>query len=139
MSMSHYSEASSRTKSPSVHGECRCGLDAPLMTSWTDSNPGRRFYGCGMYKIQGYKRCNHFVWYDEKLGPRAKEMISTLKQKLKIANLKIDAAKIQEDEMSKKIRNLNMRIMYKHVKDGGIAHDNKIFFYLFITIDNQTR
>ncbi|XP_058776614.1 uncharacterized protein At4g04775-like [Vicia villosa] len=100
--MSHYSEASSRTKSPSVHGECRCGLDAPLMTSWTDSNPGRRFYGCGMYKIQGYKRCNHFVWYDEEMDPRAKEMISTLNQKLKIANLKIDAGKIQEDEMSKK-------------------------------------
>ncbi|XP_058784024.1 uncharacterized protein At4g04775-like [Vicia villosa] len=118
--MSRYSEASSRTKSPSVHGECRCGLDAPLMTSWTDSNPGRRFYGCGMYKIQGYKRCNHFVWYDEEMGPRAKEMISTLNKKLKIANFKIDAGKIRQDEMNKKISNLNLKIKYLKISIASI-------------------
>ncbi|XP_058768557.1 uncharacterized protein At4g04775-like [Vicia villosa] len=105
--MSRCSEASSRTKSSSIHGECRCGLDAPLMTSWTDANPGRRFYGCGMYKIQGYKRCNHFVWYDEEMGPRAKDMISKLNQRLNIANLKIDEGKIQEDELNRKIKKLN--------------------------------
>ncbi|AET05292.1 hypothetical protein MTR_8g103730 [Medicago truncatula] len=26
---------------------CYCGVDSPLVTSWTDENPGRRFHGCG--------------------------------------------------------------------------------------------
>ncbi|RZC02594.1 hypothetical protein D0Y65_017635 [Glycine soja] len=30
---------------------CLCNVEAPLVTSWTEDNPGRRFYGCGQYKI----------------------------------------------------------------------------------------
>lgn len=49
--MSQFFETSNRTKSPSMGDECRCSLDAPLMTSWTDANPGCRFYMCGMHKV----------------------------------------------------------------------------------------
>lgn len=30
---------------------CRCGLPAKIVTSWTDNNPGRRFFGCPLYKV----------------------------------------------------------------------------------------
>ncbi|KAF8099956.1 hypothetical protein N665_0234s0004 [Sinapis alba] len=30
---------------------CRCGLPAKIVTSWTDNNPGRRFFGCLLYKV----------------------------------------------------------------------------------------
>ncbi|XP_058752409.1 uncharacterized protein LOC131625578 [Vicia villosa] len=103
--MSRYSETSSRTKSPFVHGKCRCGLDAPLMTSWTDVNRRRCFYGCGMYEIQRYKRCNYFVWYDEEMCLRAKDMISTLIQRLNNAKVKID-----EYELNMKIKYLKFSI-----------------------------
>ena len=36
---------------------CLCNIEAPLVTSWTEDNPGRRFYGCGLYKV----RKNNFV------------------------------------------------------------------------------
>ncbi|XP_058763747.1 uncharacterized protein LOC131637175 [Vicia villosa] len=108
--MSRCSVASNRSKASSVHGECRCGLDAPLMTSWTDANPGRRFYGCGMYKIQGSKRCNHFVWYDEEMGARAKDMISSLNQRLISAKVTIEEGKKAEDELNKQIKDLKMKI-----------------------------
>ncbi|CAK8566556.1 unnamed protein product [Lathyrus sativus] len=75
--MSGFSQASSRIKShsnfKSNHGKCLCGLEAPLMTSWTDSNPRRCFYGCGMYKLVGQKRCGHFVWYDEEMTQEQKK------------------------------------------------------------------
>ncbi|KAL5179257.1 F-box protein 7 [Glycine soja] len=27
---------------------CLCNIEAPLVTSWTEENPGRHFYGCGL-------------------------------------------------------------------------------------------
>ncbi|KAK8574053.1 hypothetical protein V6N13_097047 [Hibiscus sabdariffa] len=29
--------------------KCNCGLDADLRTSWSNANPGRRFFGCSKY------------------------------------------------------------------------------------------
>ena len=31
---------------------CLCNTEAPLVTSWTEENPGRRFYGCGLHKVR---------------------------------------------------------------------------------------
>jgi hypothetical protein len=28
---------------------CFCSLPAPIKTSWTEDNPGRRFWGCASY------------------------------------------------------------------------------------------
>ncbi|CAI0625615.1 unnamed protein product, partial [Linum tenue] len=33
-----------------------------LKTSWTEANPGRRFYGCSKYGTDG--ACNFFRWHD---------------------------------------------------------------------------
>ncbi|XVE92316.1 hypothetical protein REPUB_Repub01dG0086200 [Reevesia pubescens] len=30
---------------------CFCNLKSPRWTSWTSSNPGRRFYGCSQYPV----------------------------------------------------------------------------------------
>lgn len=35
----------------SLRYECHCGIDASLMTTWTDANPGCHCYGCGIYKV----------------------------------------------------------------------------------------
>ncbi|CAL9224882.1 unnamed protein product [Arabidopsis halleri] len=42
---------------------CRCGLPAKIVTSWTDNNPGRRFFGCPLFK-KG-RHCDYFDWFDE--------------------------------------------------------------------------
>ncbi|XP_057801455.1 uncharacterized protein LOC131016752 [Salvia miltiorrhiza] len=60
---------------------CRCEfegrrLQAPRITSWTDDNPGRRFYGCRNWRM---KNCGFFVWYDEPMCERAREVINYLK------------------------------------------------------------
>ena len=44
-SSSYTSEAQSRVF-------CLCNIETPLVTSWTKENPGRRFYGCGLYKAR---------------------------------------------------------------------------------------
>ncbi|XP_057768008.1 uncharacterized protein LOC130988235 [Salvia miltiorrhiza] len=52
------------------------------MTSWTEDNPGRRFYGCRNWKT---KNCGYFDWMDEPMSERAKEVINDLKRE----NLKL--------------------------------------------------
>ncbi|XP_057803108.1 uncharacterized protein LOC131018399 [Salvia miltiorrhiza] len=60
---------------------CECHTDgkrtrAVIMTSWTDENPGRRFYGCRNWKT---KNCGLFDWIDEPMTERAKDIINELK------------------------------------------------------------
>uniref|UniRef100_A0A1J3IYL7 GRF-type domain-containing protein n=2 Tax=Noccaea caerulescens TaxID=107243 RepID=A0A1J3IYL7_NOCCA len=43
----------------------RCGLPAKIVTSRTDNNPGRRFFGCPLYKKGRTDHCDYFDWFDE--------------------------------------------------------------------------
>ncbi|KAK8538933.1 hypothetical protein V6N12_034637 [Hibiscus sabdariffa] len=60
---------------------CRCGLEAKVVVSWTDDNPGRRFYGCKNYGRESHFRL--FTWYDAPLTPRARVVIVGLLRKVK--------------------------------------------------------
>ncbi|KAK8601565.1 hypothetical protein V6N12_051395 [Hibiscus sabdariffa] len=60
---------------------CRCGLKAKIATSWTDDNPGRRFFGYKYYGREGH--CRFFAWYDATLTPRARVVIVGLLRKVK--------------------------------------------------------
>ncbi|XP_058725508.1 uncharacterized protein LOC131596784 [Vicia villosa] len=110
---SHGSISRSSTKQRYYAGECKCGLDAPLMTSWTDANPGRRFYGCGMYKLYGKKGCSHFEWYDEEMSLRAKDLICSLEQRLNAEKCKVIESKVKEDELKMKLKSNS--IMYNEL------------------------
>uniref|UniRef100_A0A162A161 Zinc finger GRF-type domain-containing protein n=1 Tax=Daucus carota subsp. sativus TaxID=79200 RepID=A0A162A161_DAUCS len=39
-------------------GLCSCGFSPVLRTSWTDANPGRRFWGCSQY-VAGSRFASH--------------------------------------------------------------------------------
>ncbi|CAL5193368.1 unnamed protein product [Lathyrus oleraceus] len=86
----------------SLRYECHCGMDAPLMIAWTDANLGRCFYGCGMYKMQGYKKCSNFVRLDEEMNPRTKEVISSLLHNLNYEKLKVKDSIRKDEEMKKR-------------------------------------
>ncbi|XP_058725331.1 uncharacterized protein LOC131596624 [Vicia villosa] len=100
------------TRSCQFRSECRCGLEAPLMTSWTDLNPGRHFFGCGMYKVQGHKRCSHFVWYDDELSSRAKEIISSLQKNLEQERARLDEAYTKVAEVKMKLNAMNLLMKF---------------------------
>ncbi|XP_058773526.1 uncharacterized protein LOC131647679 [Vicia villosa] len=110
--MSQKTVSSASYKNRSVRNECYCGIDAPLMTSWTDSNPGRRFFGCGMYKIQGFKKCSNFVWLDEEMNPRAKEVISSLLQNLNEEKQRVKDSISKEEETRMKMKLLKKQLKF---------------------------
>ncbi|KHN13130.1 hypothetical protein glysoja_048800, partial [Glycine soja] len=61
---------------------CLCNVEAPLVTSWTEDNPGRHFYGCGLYKVTGRKGCNYFEWHDPLGNSCEKRIIVALMKKV---------------------------------------------------------
>ena len=78
---------------------CFCGVPAPLMRSWTDDNPGRRFVGCGNYKM---KPCKFFDWVDEKKShkDRVYQFYSECQQlKIKMANMSVVMKEMEDKKM----------------------------------------
>ncbi|KAK4273661.1 hypothetical protein QN277_017007 [Acacia crassicarpa] len=55
---------------------CYHRMVASRWTSWTDGNPGRRFYGCPYYYQDG--GCGFFAWHDNEFGERANTVIKEL-------------------------------------------------------------
>ncbi|KAJ0825832.1 putative DNA topoisomerase transcription factor GRF family [Helianthus annuus] len=76
---------------------CRCGKEAIILTSWTDNNPGRRFYGC---PDQG-STCGFLGWYDLTRCQRCVDIIPGLlraRKNLEAANrVLVDRIKVTED------------------------------------------
>ncbi|KAK4283021.1 hypothetical protein QN277_000024 [Acacia crassicarpa] len=55
---------------------CHHNLLAPWWTSWSDGNPGRRFYGFrNSYQDGG---CRYFKWHDDGFGERENVVIKDL-------------------------------------------------------------
>ncbi|KAL8064380.1 hypothetical protein ABFX02_01G085800 [Erythranthe guttata] len=60
---------------------CSCGLEVVVQTSWTTTNPGRRFVCCPK---RGAGKCKFFFWCDTEIGRRAKLIIPGLLRKIEV-------------------------------------------------------
>ncbi|GJX13874.1 zinc finger C2H2-type/integrase DNA-binding domain-containing protein [Tanacetum coccineum] len=47
---------------------CHCGLPLRVLTSWTPTNPARRFVVCPNRSKPGKKKCGYWEWYDPKIN-----------------------------------------------------------------------
>ncbi|XP_052625947.1 uncharacterized protein At4g04775-like [Lactuca sativa] len=62
---------------------CKCNEEAPMFTSWTAKNPGRRFYGCPNYKDESMN-CKYFMWIDDELTTqRYKDLLFNMHHDMK--------------------------------------------------------
>lgn len=44
---------------------CDCGLPAKIFTAWTNKNPGRKFFGCELYKVHNSSAHNWLLFFLE--------------------------------------------------------------------------
>ncbi|XP_055962459.1 uncharacterized protein LOC126657654 [Mercurialis annua] len=56
---------------------CFCGRGARVFVSWTDKNPGRRFFRCA--DKQG-SQCKYFSWIDDIYSEHINHLLITLKR-----------------------------------------------------------
>ncbi|KAL4586046.1 hypothetical protein LXL04_010677 [Taraxacum kok-saghyz] len=86
---SQYRSTWSSTKSSVCKGKlgpfrrCYCGKEAPCTISWSEKNPGRRYYGC-KYWPDEKEDCGYFDWYDDETSDWYKKLLNDLKPKRKI-------------------------------------------------------
>ena len=78
-----YHHPSSSMDAPSAIPVCYCGEPAAMKTSWSDENPGRRFFGCPRYRRFSNGHCRFFLWFDAPLTGRSKAVIVGLLRKVK--------------------------------------------------------
>ncbi|KAJ1400925.1 Zinc finger, GRF-type [Sesbania bispinosa] len=55
---------------------CMCGVPCKIQTSWTEKNPGRRFFGCGNYGMLHH--CQYFSWIDQATCERSTKVMNGL-------------------------------------------------------------
>ncbi|PWA64032.1 zinc finger, GRF-type [Artemisia annua] len=57
---------------------CTCGKSAVVKTSWTNRNPGRRFFGCPTIG----SNCPFLGWLDPPMCPRSVDIIPGLLRRI---------------------------------------------------------
>ncbi|KAK8695592.1 hypothetical protein V6N13_000745 [Hibiscus sabdariffa] len=62
---------------------CGCGVPAHLRTSWSNDNPGRRFFGCKNHGSLVYQPCRFFSWFDPPMPPHAKVVLLGLLKRIR--------------------------------------------------------
>ncbi|TYG98295.1 hypothetical protein ES288_A10G106000v1 [Gossypium darwinii] len=62
---------------------CYCGNLAKLNMSWSNDNPGRRFFGCKKFGSGFRKPCRFFTWFDPPLTPRSQIVLLGLSIKVR--------------------------------------------------------
>ncbi|POO00940.1 Zinc finger, GRF-type, partial [Trema orientale] len=73
---------SSSYSSPSVKPRCKCGELAVIRASWTNENPGRRFYSCPLFEKDKEASYGFFLWLDPKMCRRSMDIIPSLLQRI---------------------------------------------------------
>ncbi|PWA95313.1 zinc finger, GRF-type [Artemisia annua] len=71
--------------------QCWCGQTAVVRTSWTNRNPGRRFYGC----------CDFIDWYDPPMCARSVSIIPGLLRARNAIQATLDDTRREAAKMKK--------------------------------------
>nr|KAJ0216477.1 hypothetical protein LSAT_V11C300119530 [Lactuca sativa] len=85
------------SSSPSTMVMCVCRKWAIVRTSWTDNNPGRRFWGCP----DPNSSCGFIGWYDEPMCARSKVIIPGLLRTINKLRKAMDDIKEQASKHEK--------------------------------------
>ncbi|KAK6137420.1 hypothetical protein DH2020_028843 [Rehmannia glutinosa] len=76
---------------------CHCASKVVLKTSWTNNNPGRRFWACPNYEKGS--NCGFFEWLDDEVCSRAKQIIPGLLAKLNKRDDEMTQMQIKESKL----------------------------------------
>ncbi|XP_031090716.1 uncharacterized protein LOC115995711 [Ipomoea triloba] len=107
MEASYGSSSSTRRRNvgESTDRVCICGNNLKLCTSWTNQNPGRRYWICSNEK--GLRNCSFFEWLDPPMYSRSEMIIHGLLKRINNAKQEIQRLTRQlDDNRSKGKKNM---------------------------------
>lgn len=129
---------------------CKCRKIAPLRTSWTSDNPGRRFWCCPYYGTN-HRSCDFFMWKDPETCERGKSFGNKLLFRIKdlekeIATLKIDQNRsrgnlgVEQDFLSKRCvdveeTNIRLKEELQRIQKKQLVKDTcLVLMFVFLVI-----
>ncbi|XP_031097157.1 uncharacterized protein LOC116001418 [Ipomoea triloba] len=112
---------------PIIH--CKCGHQLKIRTSWTNENPGRRFWLCSA----GISRlgCGFVDWYDPPMCSRSKRIIPGLLKRINRQDEEIRVLNMKLQGQDEEIRVLNMKLQGEKQQEKGKVF-NKIVGILVV-------
>ncbi|KAL4579103.1 hypothetical protein LXL04_015238 [Taraxacum kok-saghyz] len=96
---------------------CFCGRIAIVRTSWTSTNPGRRFHSCP----QTYSRCDFIGWVDPLMCVRSTAIIPGLLRKMNKQDEVNHDLKVEVEKLLVEVRKLKMYLICSCVLIVAIA------------------
>ncbi|XP_021714956.1 uncharacterized protein At4g04775-like [Chenopodium quinoa] len=108
-----------------IPGKCYCGIPPKVETSWTSTNPGRKFVACKFYDAYtGRRGYNFFEWIDVEIVEWQRVITNQLVlekklMKAEIANLKQEVCLLQDqnarlveknEKFSKKLKGSSLEL-----------------------------
>lgn len=129
MSSSYVSSAGSSGHTPSTRGPlCHCAQPTVLCISWSDDNPGRRFYKCDAHGfVVWYDKAPSCLWQKQSLI-EARDKIRVLTQDIKalrdaliqanseLSALQLSRSSVPESDLVTSIKNLFKKHNYESEK-----------------------
>ncbi|KAH7856176.1 hypothetical protein Vadar_033592 [Vaccinium darrowii] len=114
-----------------VDADCGCGVRAPVRTSHSYANPGRRFQGCVNY--QDPMGCKFFKWVDPQTCPRGlvygRHLLNKIGQMEKRdEDLKrlLEVAEMDKEKLMKKIDKLSRMNEALRKKNEALEKKNEV-------------
>lgn len=83
---------------------CYCGYPVVEKTSWTNENPGRRFFGCALWDNESDLSCKFFRWKDPEVSQRTKEVILGLLARKKMLEKEIEKKDVEINSLRKIVK-----------------------------------
>ncbi|KAG5543059.1 hypothetical protein RHGRI_015971 [Rhododendron griersonianum] len=99
------SSSSSHFNSINEGPPCKCGIPAPIRTSKTETNRGRRFLGCINYKVPSVG-CDFFFWIDPERDMQ-KEMLEANNKDMQ---RKISILTKENEKLTKKLQKAEAQV-----------------------------
>ncbi|XP_012841561.1 PREDICTED: uncharacterized protein LOC105961843 [Erythranthe guttata] len=114
-SSSHRRSGSNNFSGVKLHREmpryCDCGYMVAVQTSWTATNPGRRFVACPERGVSG---CRFFNWCDPEMCDRSKQIIPGLLKRINYLEAQVP---LEVSALVKKISELESQLQQQ--SDGN--------------------
>ncbi|GJR07020.1 retrovirus-related pol polyprotein from transposon TNT 1-94 [Tanacetum coccineum] len=99
---------------------CACGLEAVIRTSWTNQNPGRRFYGCPTLS----PTCVNFLrWYDPPMCQMSVQIILGL---LRSRNELEEIVVMVEEKRCNQVKDNKIDLLVQQYQQFVISEDESI-------------
>ena len=98
---------------------CYCGEEAPCAVSWSEKNPGRRYWGC-RYWPDPKEDCGYYEFYDDEVSDWYKQVLNELKPKHELKPKKQGAGKLKEASLVVLVKVLIVLVLFLAILVGFV-------------------